>query len=71
MRRIKSVMFFSNGNIAAFDENGLSIPYLQQKSVVDLFFEYAEKEGFMTEGCRYDIGQSKYKIEDGFKRMIT
>lgn len=71
MRRIKSVLFFPNGNIAAFDENDLSIQYLQQKSAVDLFFEHAAKEGFMTEGCRYNIGQSEYKIEDGFKRKIT
>jgi len=33
--RVRSVLFFRDGSIAAFDENGEQIPQLQMKTVME------------------------------------
>jgi hypothetical protein len=53
--RVKSVLFFRNGNIAAFDGNGEQTPLLQQKTIMDLFRDFAECNEFDAGGCEYSI----------------
>ena len=53
--RVKSVLFFRNGNIAAFDENDEQIPQLQMKTVMELFRDFAERNEFDAGGCEYSI----------------
>ena len=61
--RVKSVLFFRNGNIAAFDENDDQIPLLQQKTIMDLFRDFAEWNEF-------DAGGAEYSIQSGETGVI-
>lgn len=41
----KTVYIFSNGNVACYDDAGQQIPELQQKSFIELWFEWLETQG--------------------------
>ncbi len=49
--RVKTMILFANGNIAAFDEKGEQIGQLQQKSAIQLWAEFATRLGYEVEGC--------------------
>ena len=49
--RVKTMILFANGNIAAFDENDQQIGELQCKSAIQLWAEFATKLGYDVEGC--------------------
>ena len=49
--RVKTMMLFANGNIAAFDENDNQITELQCKSAIELWTEFATQLGYDIEGC--------------------
>ena len=65
--RVRSVLFFRDGSIAAFDENGEQIPQLQMKTVMELFRDFAEQNEFDAGGCEYSIqGGESGVIKDWF-----
>lgn len=56
MKKVKTVLLFANGNIAAFNENEKQIPLLQMRSAIELFTEYASQVGFEVDGCEFRVG---------------
>jgi len=38
--KVKSLFFFTNGNVAALDENGEQIPDIQVKTWIDVYLEF-------------------------------
>lgn len=50
--RVKTMMLFANGNIAAFDENDNQITELQCKTAIELWAESATQLGYDVEGCQ-------------------
>ncbi len=51
--KVKEVMLFANGQIAAFDESNQQIELLQQRNAIELFAEYAKGCGYEIDGCRF------------------
>ena len=49
--RVKTMMLFANGNIAAFDEHDNQITELQCKTAMELWTEFATRLGYDIEGC--------------------
>jgi hypothetical protein len=71
MTNIKSIRFFSNGNVAVFDEIGQQIPELQA-NIFEMFCERAERLGYdvTTAQVKADIPCCPYdgaliKTDDG------
>ena len=62
-KTVKTVLFFHNGNIAAFDENDQQIPELQKHSAIDLFAMYAMEQGYDTNGCEVRCSNYTYTIK--------
>lgn len=54
--KVKTVLLFANGNIAAFNEKDEQIPELQIRSAIQLFAEYAVQAGFEVDGCEFRVG---------------
>jgi len=52
-KAVKTMMLFSNGSIAAFDEQGNQIPELQSKSAIELWAEFALRNGWGVSGCAF------------------
>ncbi len=48
LKKIKSMMFFSNGNVATFDDNG-QVPALQ-KSLVEMVLDNCKANGYDPDG---------------------
>ena len=51
MLRVKTMILFANGDIAAFDESNSQIGGLQQKTATQLWAEHATRLGYDVEGC--------------------
>ena len=51
--RVKIMMLFANGSIAAFDENDEQITALQMRSAIELWAEYAAGSGFDVDRCEF------------------
>ena len=62
-KKVKTVLLFHNGNIAAFDENDNQIPELQKHSAIDLFTAYAVSKGYDVEGCEVRCSNYTYTIK--------
>jgi len=48
MKKIKSIMFFQNGNTAVFDKNGEQVPELQ-KGWLLMFIEFLQSKNIKVE----------------------
>lgn len=53
--RVKSILIFPNGNVAAFGDDGEQIAEIQRKTIVHLVVETAIEAGFDLEGCTVDL----------------
>uniref|UniRef100_A0A6H1ZDT0 Uncharacterized protein n=1 Tax=viral metagenome TaxID=1070528 RepID=A0A6H1ZDT0_9ZZZZ len=61
-KKIKSMMFFQNGNVAVFNNKGNQISEFQGSYVLDLI-EKIEKSGFKVDKTTEIILPSGYKVE--------
>ena len=52
MKRVKDMILFANGMIAAFDEDGEQIPELQGNAV-QLWAELAVSKGYSVNSCYF------------------
>ena len=62
MKRVVKMMVFSTGIVAAFDDKGNQIPELQERSIVELWGEYAAASGFSVDDCECLINTFKIKL---------
>jgi len=54
MNKVKTLMIFTNGNVAAFDESGAQVPDIQADGWLDVYLTHLESKG---------IDPTKIKIE--------
>lgn len=62
--KVTSVLIFPNGNVAAFG-NGNQISALQNKSIIEVFVQYAETLNYDTEGAEIGFGNDVYEVKKG------
>lgn len=55
---LKNVIFFDNGNVAAFDENGKQIPELQYP-YIRLFVDHMKAKGYAPDGVEFHLPHGK------------
>lgn len=49
--KVKSVLFYRNGAVAAFDEDDKQIPELQRLNLYELWKSFAQVRGFDVSEC--------------------
>lgn len=49
--RVKTMIIFTNGNIAAFDEHDNQIAELQRRSLIQVWADFAARQGYDVDGC--------------------
>lgn len=59
--KVKSIIMFSNGNMAVCDEHGEQIPELQIP-LYQLFAKHAESLGYDLDGASLDDGPYHFKL---------
>jgi hypothetical protein len=58
LKKIKKVLFFANGNIAAFDESDKQVPELQEKTSIKLWAEFCISLGYNVDACLFSTQSS-------------
>jgi len=61
--KVRKMILFPNGNIAAFDENDEQIPASQRKSAIVLWAQHATELGFDVDGCECVAGKWRCVID--------
>jgi hypothetical protein len=66
-RIIKRLLFWPNGEVLAFDENGEQMPTIQEWGWMETYFRYLEEKGYDPT----KIGSIEAVLNDGtWKRII-
>lgn len=59
--KVKTVFFFANGSVAAFDQAGAQIPDLQENAICQ-WAEHATKNGYDVTDVVVETTQGKWKL---------
>lgn len=72
-KTIQTVLYFANGNLAAFDNSGAQVPELQI-SPLELWCRHAESLGYNPEGWIVETQVGKWRLfrcESGWNREVV
>jgi hypothetical protein len=61
--KVEIVLIFANGNIAAFAK-GKQVTPLQEKTVQELFVEFATSKGYDLRGCEIHLNNAKTTVSE-------